>query len=188
VLFTGHSLNSIDAKHRLSIPAKVRAQWKEERDGAAWYCVPWPGGILRLYTEAAFTQHGWRAHSPEATLLIPAESGQSYSLELIAQPPTSFERPQAIRVFWNDVLVAKDFELPVRDRSTVAIDIPSSATRDGLNTVRLEMRDQRTFITRPTGDQKPGAGLTVNTWKPQTETLYLQGVKLVPVTQSNDDN
>lgn len=54
MLFTGHSLHSIDAKHRLSIPAKYRSQWDQTRDGSAWYCVPWPGGILRLYTEAAF--------------------------------------------------------------------------------------------------------------------------------------
>ena len=56
MLFTGHSLNTIDAKNRLSIPAKVRSQWDEDRDGTAWYCVPWPGGVLRLYTESAFTR------------------------------------------------------------------------------------------------------------------------------------
>ena len=69
MLFTGHSLNSIDAKHRLSIPAKYRAQWDDARDGKAWFCVPWPGGILRLYTEAAFTR---MADSIEQSLM-PAE-------------------------------------------------------------------------------------------------------------------
>jgi len=80
VLFTGHSLNSIDAKHRLSIPAKVRAQWKEERDGAAWYCVPWPGGILRLYTEAAFTQMADRIEQS----LMPAEDQASLDADIFS--------------------------------------------------------------------------------------------------------
>jgi MraZ protein len=54
VLFTGVSEHSIDAKGRLAVPAKYRNLWNDERDGKAWYCVPWPGGVLRLYTEAAF--------------------------------------------------------------------------------------------------------------------------------------
>ncbi len=54
MLFTGHSELTIDAKQRLQIPAKYRNAWDEARDGKAWYCVPWPGGILRLYTEACF--------------------------------------------------------------------------------------------------------------------------------------
>lgn len=54
MLFTGHSEVSIDSKLRLAIPAKYRNQWNQERDGHAWYCVPWPHGILRLYTETQF--------------------------------------------------------------------------------------------------------------------------------------
>lgn len=54
MLFTGHSELTIDAKQRLQIPAKYRNSWDEARDGKAWFCVPWPGGILRLYTEACF--------------------------------------------------------------------------------------------------------------------------------------
>lgn len=53
VLFTGQSAVSIDAKQRLAIPAKHRNLWNPERDGDAWVCVPWSGG-LRLYTEARF--------------------------------------------------------------------------------------------------------------------------------------
>lgn len=56
MLFTGHSEHTIDAKQRLAIPAKYRNQLKPERDGAAWYCVPWPGGVLRLYTERKFEE------------------------------------------------------------------------------------------------------------------------------------
>jgi MraZ protein len=54
VLFTGHSEHSIDSKGRLAIPAKYRNQLDAQRDGQAWYCVPWPGGVLRLYTERKF--------------------------------------------------------------------------------------------------------------------------------------
>ncbi len=54
MLFTGHSELTIDAKMRLQIPAKYRNAWDEARDGKAWYCVPWPGGIVRLYSETCF--------------------------------------------------------------------------------------------------------------------------------------
>jgi MraZ protein len=54
VLFTGSSNLTIDAKSRLAIPAKYRGQWDPVRDGAAWYCLPWPTGHLRLYTEGRF--------------------------------------------------------------------------------------------------------------------------------------
>jgi len=54
LLFTGLSNHAIDAKLRLAIPAKYRNQWDAARDGAAWYCIPWPTGHLRLYTEARF--------------------------------------------------------------------------------------------------------------------------------------
>jgi MraZ protein len=56
VLFTGQAELTIDAKQRLAIPAKYRAQWDPAKHGNAWICVPWPGGILRLYPEARFEQ------------------------------------------------------------------------------------------------------------------------------------
>jgi len=56
MLFTGHAEVTIDAKQRLAIPAKFRGLLKEEIDGKAWYCVPWTGGVIRLYTETRFTQ------------------------------------------------------------------------------------------------------------------------------------
>jgi len=66
--FTGYSEHTIDAKQRLAIPAKYRAQWDEKRDGTAWYGVPWPGGLLRLYTETMFDalaeQMGSRSLAP----------------------------------------------------------------------------------------------------------------------------
>jgi MraZ protein len=60
VFFTGQTLLTIDAKLRLAIPAKYRHQWKPSRDGEAWYCMPWPTGHLRLYTEAKFMEMAGR--------------------------------------------------------------------------------------------------------------------------------
>lgn len=56
MLFTGHSEHTIDPKSRLAVPAKFRNLLKPERDGEAWYCVAWPDGSLRLYTERRFEQ------------------------------------------------------------------------------------------------------------------------------------
>ena len=54
MLFTGQYEHVIDAKNRLAIPAEVRSRWQPKRDGDAWYAMPWPGGVLRLYTENRF--------------------------------------------------------------------------------------------------------------------------------------
>jgi len=54
VLFTGHYEHTIDAKHRLAIPADIRNQWIAEHHGAAWYATPWVGSVIRLYTESDF--------------------------------------------------------------------------------------------------------------------------------------
>lgn len=73
MLFTGHSEHSIDAKLRLAVPKKYRAQWTPERDGTAWYCVPWPGEGLRLYTEKTFKA---LADQSEQTLTPDSDVGQ----------------------------------------------------------------------------------------------------------------
>jgi len=65
MIFTGHAELTIDAKGRLAIPAKHRALLRPERDGTAWYCVPWSGHRLMLYTEARFVELAERG---EATL------------------------------------------------------------------------------------------------------------------------
>jgi len=56
VLFTGHYEHVIDAKHRLAIPADIRARWRPEEHGGAWCAVPWVGRVIRLYTEADFAR------------------------------------------------------------------------------------------------------------------------------------
>jgi len=69
VLFSGHSDHTIDAKQRLAIPAKYRNQLDPARDGEAWFCVPWPGGMLRLYVEKRFEELA--AQAPQS--LTPGE-------------------------------------------------------------------------------------------------------------------
>jgi MraZ protein len=55
MIFTGHAELTIDPKGRLAIPAKHRGLLRPERDGNAWYCVPWKRGLMMLFTEARFT-------------------------------------------------------------------------------------------------------------------------------------
>lgn len=55
MLFTGHYEHVIDAKQRLAIPSDIRSRWRPETDGLAWFAVPWPGGVIRLYTESRFS-------------------------------------------------------------------------------------------------------------------------------------
>lgn len=54
MIFTGHAELTIDAKGRLFLPSKFRGILRPERDGTAWYCVPWRKHLLMLYTEARF--------------------------------------------------------------------------------------------------------------------------------------
>ncbi|MBX3402429.1 MAG: hypothetical protein KF699_03355 [Phycisphaeraceae bacterium] len=78
MLFTGHFEHTIDPKQRLAIPAKVRNQWDTDRDGHAWYCVPWPKGCLRLYTEREFKALAQR----HAASLTPGEEEAELELQL----------------------------------------------------------------------------------------------------------
>jgi MraZ protein len=54
LIFTGQAELVIDSKQRLAIPAKYRAQLEQQNLSKAWICVPWPGGVLRLYPESTF--------------------------------------------------------------------------------------------------------------------------------------
>lgn len=56
MLFTGQYEHTIDSKGRLAIPADIRARWDVRTDGAAWYAVPWVGGLIRLYTEVEYAE------------------------------------------------------------------------------------------------------------------------------------
>lgn len=54
MIFTGHTALIIDAKGRLAIPAKQRALLVPERDGSAFYTVPWKNQRLLIFTESSF--------------------------------------------------------------------------------------------------------------------------------------
>lgn len=69
MLFVGNSEHSIDAKQRLAVPAKFRNGWDTQKDGTAWYCIPWPTGHLRLYTEGQFREMA----EAQQSSLTPAE-------------------------------------------------------------------------------------------------------------------
>jgi MraZ protein len=56
MIFTGHAELTIDAKGRLQVPAKFQRLLRPERDGSAWYCVPWRRHLLMLFTESRFQE------------------------------------------------------------------------------------------------------------------------------------
>ncbi|MCW5769398.1 MAG: hypothetical protein KIT19_12015 [Phycisphaeraceae bacterium] len=84
MLFTGHSELTIDAKLRLQIPAKYRNAWEESRDGKAWYCVPWPGGIVRLYSEACFEELASQGLSGARATLTPDQDVADLEADLFS--------------------------------------------------------------------------------------------------------
>lgn len=54
MLFAGHSEHTIDAKGRISIPARYRTALKEENEGVSWYCLAWAKECLRIFTKGKF--------------------------------------------------------------------------------------------------------------------------------------
>lgn len=54
MLFTGSSEHTVDSKNRLSIASKHRTLLPQSV--VAWYCIPWPTGVLRLYPEPTFLE------------------------------------------------------------------------------------------------------------------------------------
>lgn len=102
MLFTGEYEHTIDAKHRLAIPAEVRARLDQEEHGDAFYLVPGPNGCLWLWPERTFER---MADATERSLLPPEELmefeeflfSQSTRLEIdktgrVRLPPRALER------------------------------------------------------------------------------------------------
>lgn len=52
--FKGNADHTIDAKFRLSIPAKFRAKLAEGGRKMSWTALPWQPGVLRLYPSDFF--------------------------------------------------------------------------------------------------------------------------------------
>lgn len=124
MLFAGQNEHTIDAKGRLAIPAKYRSRWDATRDGGAWYCVPWPTRLLRLYTEAGFTRLAERSEgtltpTPEQADLEAALYGFAERLEMdsagrIMIPKTHLE---LTGLGGEVVVVGVRNRLEVRDRA-----------------------------------------------------------------------
>jgi MraZ protein len=125
VLFTGHSEHTVDSKQRLAIPAKYRNQLDPQRDGQAWYCVPWPGGVIRLYTEKRFEELA--DQGPES--LIPGEEeadlearffGFAERLEMDGQGRVAIPKQHLEMTGLNSpevVIVGARNRLEIRDRA-----------------------------------------------------------------------
>lgn len=89
MLYVGYSELVIDAKARLAVPARYRAQWDPSADGKHWVLVPWQRGLLRLYTETGFTQLAQEMRrsltpSPERARLQAALFGFAEAVEMDA--------------------------------------------------------------------------------------------------------
>ena len=70
MLFAGEYEHTIDAKHRLAVPAEVRALLDPEKHGDAFYLAPGPNGYLWLWPERTFER---MATASEGSLLPPDE-------------------------------------------------------------------------------------------------------------------
>ena len=123
--FTGNAEATIDAKGRLAIPAKFRklVPDAEGGTGGVWVCVPWPGGVLRVYTGKEFERLASQGESSltpnddlaalQSTLYGMAETLEVDSANRIAIP----QKLQEMVGLGSEVVVigAKD-RLEIHDR------------------------------------------------------------------------
>ena len=124
MIFTGNAEATIDAKGRLSIPAKFRAQADAGETGNVWVCIPWPSGVMRIYTRTQFEQlaeMGEASLTPDpdlaelqTTFFSLAETLETDSAGRISIPKSLIE----LTGLGSEVVVvgAKD-RLEVRDRT-----------------------------------------------------------------------
>lgn len=79
MLFLGQADVTIDAKQRLAVPSKFRPRTDAKnttdsgKETHAWICVPYPGGVLRLYPEPRFEQ---LAHAAPSSLTPDREEAE----------------------------------------------------------------------------------------------------------------
>lgn len=115
MVFTGQAEATIDAKDRLALPAKFRARWNPERDGATWYCVPWPAeNVLRLYTERIFDE--LYANSRSSPTLIPSSDEAELQTALF-----SLTEQMDVDASWRVKLSKKHRELVAMPNEVVVI-------------------------------------------------------------------
>jgi DNA-binding transcriptional regulator/RsmH inhibitor MraZ len=122
-----------------------------ERDGTAWYCIPWPGNGLMLFTEPMFAAFASR----EEGTLTPDEDEQEFETSLfglterlemdsagrITIPKLHLE---LTRLGSDVVVVGSRYRLEVRDRATWTTGIQGRFER-------LALRARKAMKTPPAG-------------------------------------
>jgi MraZ protein len=102
VLFTGDHDHTIDAKHRLAIPAEVRGALDPQVHGTAFYLVPGANGFLWLWPERTFEAMAGATR----TTLLPAEDMMQFE-ELLYSQARRLEIDSAGRVRLPERMIAR---------------------------------------------------------------------------------
>ncbi len=122
----------------------------------------------------------WAAYSRRPTLLLPMRKGWSYTMELSVITPVHLGGPQLVKFYLNGEEISGVIELPEREETGLRLEIPETATRDGVNTLLFDLAHQRPFTDRNEREVWPGTGLPFDTWNTYMETIYLTSFKIVP--------
>lgn len=137
---------TIDPKQRLAIPAKYRSQLDPSKDGVAWYCVPWPGNGLLLFTERTFEELASR--DPGTLTPIGEESeletslfGLTERLEMDSAGRITLPRMHLeLTGLGNEVVVVGSrWRLEVRDRGAWKASMPERFGRLASQAMRLKL-------------------------------------------------
>ncbi len=134
-------------------------------------------------TFADFRRHqgSWCAKTRHPTLLLPLRKGWTYTLELTLITPPFLGGPQKLKFYLNGKAISGIFELEEYEEAGVRVTLPETATRDGVNTLTIELASERPLPNRNESEVWPGSGLSFNTWNPHVESLFLKAFKIVPV-------
>lgn len=146
MIFTGYAELTIDAKQRLAIPAKFRGLLNPERDGNAWFCIPWPGQGLMLFTEPMFNQLASRG---EGTL-TPGEDEQEFEsslyglterLEMDSAGRITIPKlhTELTKLGSEVVVVGSRYRLDVKDKATWTAGISGRFERLALQARKIKM-------------------------------------------------
>lgn len=125
-IFTGTSDHAIDAKLRLSVPAKHRGQLEGTPGGNVWCAVPWGVGSIRLYPKGSYEELSakgmkWLLPDRDSSELTVGFHGLTETLEVDAQgriglPRRTLEDAGLVGVT-DVVIVGCGGWLEIRDRS-----------------------------------------------------------------------
>lgn len=125
-IFTGTSDHTIDAKLRLSVPAKHRGQLEGMQGGNVWCAVPWGVGAIRLYPKDKYEELSakgmkWLLPDKDSSELTVGFHGLTEMLEVDAQgriglPRRTLEDADLVDVK-DVVIVGCGGWLEIRDRA-----------------------------------------------------------------------